>query len=59
MKLNLDDRGVYEASMSVAQARKAFDEGLPEEVMTKLDEAQGFVHSGEGNKSYLVIEITG
>lgn len=58
MKLNLDDRHVFEAVMTVAQARELTGGELPDDVDTALDEAQGFVFSDEGPEAYLVIKIT-
>jgi hypothetical protein len=58
MKLDLDSREVFEAEMTVEQIREMSGEGLPNDVFTKLDEAQGFVFTDEGPTSYLVIKIT-
>ncbi len=57
-KINLDDDGVFQCSVTVAQARAYFDgENLPKALETELDTAQGYVFS-EKKKAYLIIEIT-
>lgn len=57
--LNLEDRNVFETEATVEQVRTMFDgEGkLPDEVETTFDNAQGFVHSGEGPEAFVVVRI--
>jgi hypothetical protein len=56
-KLELDADNVFEATMSVAEARAYFDgTDLPPAVVDELDKVQGFVHE-KGSKAFLVIEI--
>lgn len=57
MTINLEDDNVFQASLTIEQARKVLDDyEFPEELATQWDEAQAYVHQGNG-KSYLIIEI--
>lgn len=58
--LNLENDNVFEVEMTVSTAREFIGvDGMPDEVSTALDEAQGHVHMQKGAESYLVIKITG
>lgn len=58
MKLNLDDRNVFKTEMTMKQARDFLDsfETMPDDVVNVFDEAQGFVHSDEG-EAWIVIKV--
>ena len=62
MKLDLDNRNVFELDMSVEAARKLLDAGIPDDLSDGLtgvfDEAQGFVFTNEGPEAFIVIKIT-
>ena len=59
MNLNLDNRNVFERSLTVEEIRNdANGDALAEMVLTWLDEVQGEVFTRESEKAYLVIEVT-
>lgn len=54
MKIDLEDRGVFHLELTIDEIR---DGDPSEKVETALDETQAFVHMGELDVAYLVIEV--
>jgi len=57
-KIDLEDDNVFFASITVEQARALLDGSEIEEVDDAVDQAQGHVFGDEGDKAYVVIEVT-
>ena len=58
MIINTDNNGVFETSLTMTLIREGSEEDVMEQIGTALDEAQGFVFSGEGARAFVVIEVT-
>lgn len=58
LEIDLENPEVFNCGLTVEQARDLLDLELPDNLTEALDEAQGYVFTGESPRAYLVIEIT-